>query len=159
MKLSEFKRAVNAIIRSATSDLHIPIRDADLTEPIVRPSIKTFVDAGSADRLNADILDRTVHTDIYFFAADNHQPRAENMDIVDRLSCVFPDGIDVNEALYIPLLEGIEFSVEDGVLHAQFDVEVYELIDDNSDTDPMENLTIAVDTGSPTTDADNEDMG
>lgn len=159
MKLSDFKRAVNTIVLSVTSDLHIPIREADLPEPIVRPSIKTFVDVGSSSRLNADILSRTVHTDIYFFAADKHRPRMENMDMIDRLSYAFLNGIDVDEALHIPLLENIEFSVEDGVLHAEFDVDVYERIDPDIDVDPMENLTVTVDIGKPTMDPNDENMG
>lgn len=144
MKLSDFKKSVNSLIRDATSDLSIPIVAADLQEPIVRPSIKTFVDAGRAGRYNADCACRTIHTDIYFFAGDRYRPYAANMDMQDRIAWAFLSGIYVGEDIYIPLLEDVEFTTEDSVLHAQFDVQVFERIDDDSGMEPMEILKMEV---------------
>lgn len=140
MKLTDFKRAVNAKIIDATSDIEIPIAEADLSEPMILPSIKTFVDAGSSSRFNANCSCRTVHTDIYFFPSDQYKPRMQIMDMMDRLSYAFLSGIDVDETLHIPLLEDIEFTIEDGVLYAEFEVDVYEPVEDQSNADLMENL-------------------
>lgn len=139
MKLRDLKQAVNAIVRQAAPD--IPIVDADLMELIHRPSFKTFVDSGSCGKYNPDSISRTIYIDIYFFATDSQRPRLENMDIQDALTYAFADGIPVENTV-IPVLEDVDFSTEDGVLHAELIIEVTETVslDDDEDGETMEHL-------------------
>ncbi len=139
MKLKDLKKAINAIVRQAAPS--VPIVDADLKEPIQRPSFKTFVDSGSGGKYNSDSMSRTIYIDIYFFATDLQNPRIENMDIQDALTYAFADGIPVENTV-IPALEDVDFSTEDGVLHAELIVEVMEtiLLDDDKDGEMMEHL-------------------
>ena len=136
MILKQFKTAINAAVLDAT-ERKIPIIDADLTAPIVRPSFKTFVDGGSAYRLNDACRCRSVDVDIWFFASDRNAPRLENMEITDVLTEVFDTGVMTDGAI-IPPSEELEFETEDGVLHLSFSADIVETISDAGE--PMEIL-------------------
>lgn len=53
----------------------------------------------------------------------------------------------------------MEYNIVDDVLHFMLNIDGCETIERVADAEPMENLTVAVDTGKPTMDTNDENMG
>ena len=103
----------------------VPIIDADITEPIIRPSIKFKIENADIGNFNSSSTEKNVEVRIYFFATDRVKTTFENDEMQDILSAGLLEGIYVEEDFYIPI-DDIECTVSDGVLIITIDLEVIE---------------------------------
>ena len=79
--LLEINKAVNEKIKHALADSEfssVPIIASDLSEPIVRPSIKVFLEDGNTGKFNSCMKERTLTVRVYFFATDLKKYKIEN---------------------------------------------------------------------------------
>lgn len=110
----------------------------DVPSPIVRPSAKAELEAGTQARLLHSGQEKTATFRLYFFAADRYRPKMENLAVRQAVGAAFLDGITV-DGTYLGIDEGVSFTVADGVLVATIDLRWSEDIPEQ-EGEPMENL-------------------
>ena len=126
--LLEINKAINNKIEHALADSEfktVPIIAGDLSEPIVRPSLKVSV---------------------YFFATDLKKYKIENTKVQDLIENEFLTPIKVTDTFYIDVDE-VEANTSDTVLICSFNIETLEdipeiIIDDGVEYEMMENLNL-----------------
>lgn len=143
--LIDINKAITSKIRQAIvdteySDVSIPA--TDVTESIIRPSIKFSIENSSNGKFNANCREKTLTCRVYFFAKDRTKYNLDNIKIQDILETAFLDGLTVKESFLIPI-ESVESEVTDGVLVCSFDLYTLELLPDTDATNEMmENLNV-----------------
>ena len=134
-------------IEQACADASItaPVIAGDLTEPIVRPSIKIELanDQASQDTTHMDA--RSLTARIYYFAPDAHQWRAAHYAMQDALRGALHDSLMVG-AFEIYSEDGIDFDQTDGVLIGTIQYEWLEERPSHDDGELMEELSVAINT-------------
>jgi len=101
----------------------------DISEPIVRPSIKVMIEESNASRYNANCKERKLTCRIYFFAKDRYKYKGDNLLMRDILENVFIEGIEVKK-VFIPI-DSIESDIVDTVLICSMDLYFTELLPDS----------------------------
>ncbi len=148
--LIEINKAITSKIRQAIADTEyrdIPIPATDVTESMIRPSLKFFIEASSNGRFNANCREKALTCRIYFFAEDRNKYNLDNIEMQDILETAFLDGVTVKEGFYIPV-ESVESEVVDGVLISSFDLYTLELLPDTDTTNEiMESLNVNIGKG------------
>lgn len=145
--LLEINQAINdKIIHSLSkSEFNtVKIIASDLSEPIIRPSLKVILDDGNTGKMNSYMKERTLQVKVYFFASDLKKHKIENTKVQDLIENEFLTPIKVTETFYIDIDE-VNSTVSDTVLICSFNIETLEdipeiIIDDGIDYEPMENL-------------------
>ncbi|WMI80904.1 phage tail terminator family protein [Anaerotignum sp. MB30-C6] len=121
LTLIEINKAINNTIKKAlgfTDFKDVPLCPEDVTEPIIRPSIKVEMDSSKNGRLNSCMREKTLTIRVYFFASNLRKYKIENLKMQDVLENAFLDGLYVDGA-YIPI-EEVESDVTDTVLICSF---------------------------------------
>lgn len=113
----------------------------DVSEPIVRPSIKVGIETSSNGRFNSQCREKYLTCRIYYFASDRYKYKIENAKMQDLIENAFFDDLMVKESFYIPI-ESVVSEAADTVLICSFDLYSIVLIPDNDSLEPMENLEI-----------------
>ena len=149
ISLLEINKAVNNKIKHALSDSSfkdVPIIASDLSEPIVRPSLKITFDDGNTGKFNSCMKERTLTYRVYFFATNLEKYKIENTKVQDLIENEFLTPIKVTDTFYIDVDE-VESTVSDTVLICSFDIETLEdipdlILDDGVEYEMMENLNL-----------------
>ncbi len=144
--LLELNKAINNKIINALKDSEfksVPIIASDLSEPIVRPSLKIFLE-GSSGKFNSCMKERTLTVRVYFFASDLEKYKIENTKVQDLIENEFLTSLKVNDSFYIEVDE-VEATVSNKVLICSFDIETLEdipeiILNDGVEYENMENL-------------------
>ena len=147
--LLEINKAVNEKIKHALADSEfssVPIIASDLSEPIVRPSLKVFLEDGTTGKFNSCMKERTLTVRVYFFATDLKKYKIENTKVQDLIENEFLTPIKVTDTFYIDVDE-VEANTSDTVLICSFNIETLEdipeiIIDDGVEYEMMENLNL-----------------
>lgn len=147
--LLEINKAVNEKIKHALADSEfssVPIIASDLSEPIVRPSIKVFLEDGNTGKFNSCMKERTLTVRVYFFATDLKKYKIENTKVQDLIENEFLTPLKVSDTFIVDIDE-VEVNTTDTVLVCNFNIETLEdipeiIIDDGIDYEPMENLNL-----------------
>lgn len=140
--LLEINKAVNNKVKSALTgcfDYDIPLVAEDLSEPIIRPSIKVVAENMSTGKFNSMCKEQTITYRVYFFPKDGRRPKFENMKVKEAVCNEFINDLIVTPEFIIPI-EELEFEVSDGVLICSFDLYTVELLPDNDTSELMEDL-------------------
>lgn len=128
--VSEINKAINQAIESALYgrfDYQIPLLAEDLSEPIVRPSIKVVLDDAKSGKYNSCSREMTLKYSVYFFAKNRIRPKSENIKIMELLADTFLCDISVDEDFHIPIRD-INFAISDGVLICNIELYTIELL-------------------------------
>ena len=149
--LLELNKAINFKIEHALADSEfseVPIIASDLSEPIVRPSLKVFLEDGTAGKFNSCMKERTLTARVYFFATDIKKYKIENTKVQDLIENEFLTPIKVGDAFYIDIDE-VETTVSDTVLICSFNIETLEdipdiILDYGGEYELMENLNLNI---------------
>ena len=149
--LLEINKAVNEKIKHALADSEfssVPIIASDLSEPIVRPSLKVFLEDGTTGKFNSCMKERTLTVRVYFFATDLKKYKIENTKVQDLIENEFLTPIKVTDTFYIDVDE-VESTISDTVLICSFNIETLEdipeiIIDDGVEYEMMENLNLSI---------------
>lgn len=147
--LLEINKAINEKIKHALADSEfssVPIIASDLSEPIVRPSIKVFLEDGNTGKFNSCMKERTLTVRVYFFATDLKKYKIENTKVQDLIENEFLTPLKVSDTFIVDIDE-VEVNTTDTVLVCNFNIETLEdipeiIIDDGIDYEPMENLNL-----------------
>nr|DAL77553.1 MAG TPA: hypothetical protein [Caudoviricetes sp.] len=144
MTIAEFYAAlVDTVKRSLQVHdiVSTPVMASDLSEPIVRPSVKIMLDEVRTDRATTHQNIRHVTLRIYYFPPDRQHWRAMHWAVQEALTDGLLDGICVGKYHVYPD-EGITFDTTDGVLIATQAYSWYEDRDTHDTGDPMESLYV-----------------
>lgn len=149
--LLEINKAINEKIKHALADSEfssVPIIASDLSEPIVRPSIKVFLEDGNTGKFNSCMKERTLTVRVYFFATDLKKYKIENTKVQDLIENEFLTPIKVTDTFYIDVDE-VEANTSDTVLICSFNIETLEdipeiIIDDGVEYEMMGNLNLSI---------------
>ena len=149
--LLEINKAVNEKIKHALADSEfssVPIIASDLSEPIVRPSLKVFLEDGTTGKFNSCMKERALTVRVYFFATDLKKYKIENTKVQDLIENEFLTPIKVTDTFYIDVDE-VESTISDTVLICSFNIETLEdipeiIIDDGVEYEMMENLNLSI---------------
>ena len=149
--LLEINKAINEKIKHALADSEfktVPIIASDLSEPIVRPSLKVFLEDGTTGKFNSCMKERTLTVRVYFFATDLKKYKIENTKVQDLIENEFLTPIKVTDTFYIDVDE-VEANTSDTVLICSFNIETLEdipeiIIDDGVEYEMMENLNLSI---------------
>lgn len=147
--LLEINKAINEKIKHALADSEfssVPIIASDLSEPIVRPSLKVFLEDGTTGKFNSCMKERTLTVRVYFFATDLKKYKIENTKVQDLIENEFLTPLKVSDTFIVDIDE-VEVNTTDTVLVCNFNIETLEdipeiIIDDGIDYEPMENLNL-----------------
>ena len=145
----DINKAINNKIRNALrySEFEtVPIVASDLSEPIVRPSIKITTDEGNTGKFNSCMKERTLTVRVYFFATDLRKYKIENTKVQDLIENEFLTPIKVTDTFYIDVDE-VDSNTSDTVLICSFEINTLEnipdlILDDGEEYEPMENLNL-----------------
>lgn len=137
----EINKAVNGRICTAKAGTEFePVEFVaqDVTEPIVRPSLKVELEDGTVGLLNGCCAEKTLTVRIYFFARDRYRPKAENMRMRELLEQAFLDDLVLGTESVLP--EEFSSTVTDGVLVCSFDLYWTQLLPDRDNSPTMNDL-------------------
>ena len=149
--LLEINKAINDKIKHALVNSEfetVPIIASDLSEPIVRPSLKVFLEEGTAGKFNSCMKERNLTCRVYFFATDLKKYKIENTKVQDLIENEFLAPIKVTDTFYIDVDE-VEAEISDTVLICSFNIETLEnipeiILDDGVEYEMMENLNLNI---------------
>ncbi len=142
MKLKEVREAVIAVLRGLFPEHKI--YGADTRKPVTRPSFKVVIFPAGCGAMCGGSRERSADVDIYYYAADEYEARAEFEEITEALSNAFYAGFDAgNIGIYLDWDISMELT-EAGVLICQFGVKWYETIVETGETMKELNLNINV---------------
>jgi len=111
----------------------------DVSEPIIRPSLKIAIEDSNNGKFNSQCREKTITVRVYFFAPDRYEYKIANAEMQDLLENTFLNDLKVTEGFYIPI-ESVESEVSDTVLICSFDLYAIELLPDTDTSEPMEEL-------------------
>ena len=149
--LLEINKAINEKIKHAlaySEFYEVPIIASDLSEPIVRPSLKVVFDDCNTGKFNSCMKERNLTCRVYFFATNLKKYKIENIKVQDLIENEFLTPIKVGDKFYIDVDE-VETTVSDTVLICSFDIGTLEnipelILDDGEEYEPMENLNLNI---------------
>lgn len=144
--LLDINKSINEKIKDALASSEfstVPIIASDLSEPIVRPSLKVILDA-TGGKMNSCMKERTLNVRVYFFATDLKKYKIQNMKVAELIDNEFLTPLVVNDSFYIDIDE-VEANTSDTVLICSFNIETLEdipeiILDDGVEYENMENL-------------------
>lgn len=142
--LLEINKAINNKIKEAlvgTDFKLVPIIAEDISEPIVRPSLKVAIENSTNGKFNANCREKNLTCRVYFFAKDRNKYKMDNSKMQDLIENAFLEDLKVAENFYIPI-EEVESNVSDTVLICNFDLYSVELLPDTDTSELMESLNI-----------------
>lgn len=141
LTLIQIAKAVNDTILTALSgtDLSsVPVVASDVSEPIVRPSIKVMLEGTSSGLFNAQCREKSLTYRIYFFAKDANKYRVDNLKMQEILEGAFLDGLWLDGA-HIPIAS-VDSELVDTVLICSVELYAVELLPDTGNSEPIEEI-------------------
>jgi len=135
--LLEINKAIDDRIKTAKSGTEfstVPIVAEDVSEPIVRPSLKVNIEYGSNNKFNSNCREKNLTCRIYFFAKDRNKYKFDNAKMQDIFENAFLEDLEIKESFFVSI-DNFESEVSDTVLICSFDLLVVELL---PDTDPVD---------------------
>ena len=149
--LLEINKAVNEKIEHALAGSefeNVPIIASDLSEPIVRPSLKIFLEDGNTGKFNSCMKERTLKIGVYFFATDLKRYKIENTKVQDLIENEFLTPLKVSDTFIVDIDE-VESTISDTVLICSIERETLEdipeiILDDGKEYEMMENLNLNI---------------
>jgi hypothetical protein len=135
--LIEINKAIDIKIKDSlktTEFKSVPIVAEDVSEPIVRPSLKVEIDNTTDSNFNANCKEKNLVCRVYFFAKDKDKYKLDNTKMRDILSNALLSGIYVKPGFFVPI-ENVECEVSDTVLICSFDMYSVELWPDQTIND------------------------
>jgi len=144
MTLLELNKAINDKIKQALVDTEfsqVDIIAEDVSEPIIRPSLKTSIEISTTGILNPRSKDRTVTARVYFFASDRYKYKIENAKMQEILENAILNGIEVENGFYP--VDDVTSETVDTVLVVSFELYAVELLPEptvNGIGEPLENM-------------------
>lgn len=108
---------------------------SDVKRPVTRSSVKIDVTSANSSA-NCDVAERSVDVEIYVYPKGSN-PRDACLCAADAIRLALSSGIIVNHT-YLPIEDGIDTDIEDGVLVALFRLDWMEYMEE--DGEPMETL-------------------
>ncbi|MEG1044716.1 MAG: hypothetical protein RSF81_08100 [Oscillospiraceae bacterium] len=123
---------INRTIENALSQTPfklVPIVAADLSEPIIRPSIKVTFDDIKSNKVNPLLYTQNISCRIYYFAVDCNKTRIENLKMSSILQNALIAGFITDE---------VTTDIIDGVLVLTFDLELLEMFEQYSVPETVE---------------------
>ena len=138
--------AINEKIKNAIKDVFeydVPLVAEDISEPIIRPSIKVIFENSNSAKFNEHCKERNVSYGVYFFAKNRQAPKPENIAIREAIENEFINDIQVTDTFFIPV-ENLEFETSDGVLIVSFDLYTIELLPDIDTSEIMEEINFKI---------------
>lgn len=139
--LLEINKAINDKIKSAlvgTVFSAVPLLAEDVSEPIIRPSMKVAIENSENGKFNSKCREKTLTASVYFFAKDRYKYKLDNTTMQDLLENTFLEDLEVNGA-YIPI-KSIDSETTDTVLVLNLNLYLIELMPDLDTSEPMEIL-------------------
>lgn len=144
MTITEFYTALTEVVKKSLQGHDLPstpVMASDLSEPIVRPSVKIMLDEVRTERATTHQNIRHVIVRIYYFPPDRQHWRAMHWAMQEALTDALLDGVSVGDYHLYPD-EGIEFDTSDGVLIGTQSYSWYEDRETHDTGDPMESLYV-----------------
>ncbi|HBM74715.1 MAG TPA: hypothetical protein DD429_04075 [Clostridiaceae bacterium] len=142
--LIEINKAINDRIKESklgTEFNNVPIIPEDVSEPIIRPSIKVSIGYSSNGNFNAHCREKTLTCRVYFFARDRYKYKIDNLKMQDILENAFLNDLEIKEGFFIPV-DNVESEVIDTVLVCSFDLYTVEELADTDTSELMETLEL-----------------
>jgi hypothetical protein len=140
--LIEINKAINDSIKGALAlteyNPNELIVAEDVSEPIIRPSIKVAIENSTNGKFNANCREKNLTCRVYFFAKDRNKYKLDNVKMQELLENTFIEGLKIKEGFHIPI-ESVESEVTDTVLICSFDLYVVELLPEAT-TNPIGEL-------------------
>lgn len=140
--LLQINKAIIDRIKSAlvgTEFSTVPIVAEDISEPIVRPSLKVGIEDSINGKFNSRCREKTLTCNIYFFAKDRNKYKLVNTKMQELIENTFLDDLKIEEGFYIPI-DSVESEVSDTVLICSFVLYTIELLPNTDTSEPMEQL-------------------
>ena len=136
------KTIFKAVCEGLTEATGIATIDSDLAEPVEEPCFKVFMNT-KAGLFSQAIRQVKVYFDIYYYAKNEKDCKAEMMDIEDRLSFYFAEvPFEIKEGCAV-FIDEVEFErLPKGILNISFDFEIGTEYLDESDAETMETLKL-----------------
>ncbi|MEG3040895.1 MAG: hypothetical protein RR891_02750 [Clostridium sp.] len=142
--LLDINKAINDKIKLAlvkTEFNKVSILAEDISEPIIRPSLKVGIENSTNGKFNASCREKSLTIRIYFFTKDRYKYKIDNAKMQDIIENAFIDDLEVSEGFFIPI-NGVNSVVTDTVLICSFDLYTIELLPNDEISEPMETLEI-----------------
>lgn len=143
---SEIQNAINKKVENALLNIFeytVPLVAEDISEPIIRPSVKVIFENSESGRFNEQCKERTLTYNVYFFAKNRHKPKPENIAVREALENEFIDELQVTDTFFIPI-ETVDFEVSDGVLIMTVELYTIELLPDVDTSENMEDINLNI---------------
>jgi hypothetical protein len=144
--LVEINKAINDKIKAAlvgTEFSAVPLIAEDISEPIVRPSIKVQLGNSINGKFNSCCRDKNLTCRVYFFAKDKYKYKIDNTKMQDLIENAFLDDLIVNGSFYIPI-DDVSSEVIDSVLECSFELYTIELLPDTDTSETMDELNLDI---------------
>lgn len=143
---NQINLAINEKIKKAIKNVfeyEVPLVAEDISEPIMRPSIKVIFENSNSAKFNEQCKERNISYSVYFFAKNKQKPKPENIAIREAIENEFINDIQVTDTFFIPV-ENLEFETSDGVLIVNFDLYTIELLPDTDTNELMEEINFKI---------------
>ncbi len=144
ISLGQLKNAVNNQIRESLRNSpfeNIPILAADLSEPIIRPSIKVLLEDSRSGKFNGNFLERNITCRIYFFSQNNKIYFDDCHLMQELLEMGFYDGLYISGTYWVGVDE-IESDIIDTVLEVSFELYYMEEKDETAEEQELEMMEV-----------------
>jgi hypothetical protein len=136
------KDIFKAVCEHIITNTNIPLADADMEEPVIRPSFKIFMDTAKTGLYSSALRQVRVYFNIYFYASDRKHSKSEIFEIEDKLAFSFLEPFFIKETCCV-YIDDVDFEkVTDGIFNCSFDFEIGTEFIDESDFENMEELYI-----------------
>lgn len=135
LTLTQTTKAVNDTIKAVSSVLIVA---SDVSEPIIRPSIKVMLEDSSSGLFNAQCRERSLTYRVYFFAKDANKYRMDNLAMQEAIESAFLDGLRV-DGTHIPIAS-VDSDVVDTVLVCTIELYAVELLPDTDASEQIEEI-------------------
>lgn len=127
---------------------NVEISAQDVSEPIVRPSLKVILEAFNPTKFNKYLTQRSLTFRLYFFAKDFEKPKIDNLKMIDAIETGLLKDIKITDTFILSIVEDeTDFVETDGVLICTIVFETLEdipqlIVDDGVEYENMENLDL-----------------
>lgn len=112
----------------------------DISEGFLRSSFKLSLDEVKMERYNARRLETNLDIIVHYFATDRDNTAVENTACRQLLLLALQEPIAIDG--YQAQASGISSTTADGVLIVQFDLELFEIYEQQDNSEPIETFVL-----------------
>lgn len=139
----------NKIVDKLKEYTAITVISSDLTEPIMRPSIKVTLVANKSGKENSSLVGTELICRIYFFPTLGKKSKLEIMHMQGKIFEALQDPLMITES-YCIYIDEVDAEMSDGVLICSFNSNTIRELDLEQGQESMEELEVKIDTGNYT---------